>query len=159
MYGYYNSIIKGVSNIMVLYSSWNDEKMHANHDLVTNFLKVTINFRVETLFELDQNELCVWDSSFPIDWQFIYRVTSPAGINYTYSVQDEINTGIDMIMIPMNHSDFINDLTYLVEKNVIPMRRIDDVVQRIIKVKFTMGLFENPMSDHRFVDYLGSQIS
>ncbi|KAI3865923.1 hypothetical protein MKX03_024073 [Papaver bracteatum] len=153
MYGYYNSIIKGVSNIMVLYSSWNDEKMHANRDLVTNFLKVTLNFRVETLFELDQ------DSSFPIDWKFIDRVTSPAGINYTYSVQDEINTSIDMIMIPMNHSDFINDLTYLVEKNVIPMSSIDDVVQRILRVKFTMGLFENPMSDHRFVDYLGSQIS
>lgn len=47
MPGYYNSIIKGVSTIMVSYSSWNSEKMHANRDLVTNFLKDTLNFRVD----------------------------------------------------------------------------------------------------------------
>lgn len=141
MPGYYNSIIKGVSTIMVSYSSWNGEKMHANRDLVTNFLKDTLNFR-----------------GFVIsDWQGIDRITSPAGTNYTYSVQAGINAGIDMIMIPMNHTDFINDLTYLVEKNVIPMSRIDDAVKRILRVKFIMGLFESPMADYSFVDYLGSQ--
>ncbi|XP_026456526.1 uncharacterized protein LOC113357359 [Papaver somniferum] len=129
MPGYYNSIIKGVSTIMVSYSSWNSEKMHANRDLVTNFLKDTLNFR-----------------GFVIsDWQGIDRITSPAGTNYTYSVHSGINAGIDMIMIPMNHTDFIHDLTYLVGKNVIPMSRIDDVVKRILKVKFMMG--EQPYAE------------
>lgn len=48
MPGYYQSIIKGVSTIMVSYSSWNGIKMHANRDLVTNFLKKTLRFRVRT---------------------------------------------------------------------------------------------------------------
>ena len=30
MPGYFNSISKGVASIMVSYSSWNGEKMHAN---------------------------------------------------------------------------------------------------------------------------------
>jgi len=46
MSAYYNSIIKGVSTIMVSYSSWNGEKMHANRDLITSFLKNTLRFRV-----------------------------------------------------------------------------------------------------------------
>ncbi|KAF3684903.1 putative aldehyde oxidase-like protein-like [Capsicum annuum] len=45
MPAYYDSIIKGVSTVMVSYSSWNGEKMHANRDLVTGFLKGKLNFR------------------------------------------------------------------------------------------------------------------
>jgi len=46
MPAYYNSITKGVLTVMVSYSSWNGEKMHANRDLVTGFLKNTLRFRV-----------------------------------------------------------------------------------------------------------------
>ena len=49
MPGYYNSIIKGVATVMVSYSSWNGEKMHANRDLVTGFLKGTLRFRVKII--------------------------------------------------------------------------------------------------------------
>jgi len=44
---YSESIIKGVSTIMVSYSSWNGEKMHANRELITGFLKNTLKFKVE----------------------------------------------------------------------------------------------------------------
>jgi beta-glucosidase len=50
MPGYYSSISKGVATIMVSYSSWNGVKMHANHDLVTGFLKNTLHFQVNKLF-------------------------------------------------------------------------------------------------------------
>ncbi|WKA03386.1 hypothetical protein VitviT2T_021497 [Vitis vinifera] len=46
MPAYYSSIIKGVATVMVSYSSWNGKKMHANHELVTGFLKNTLQFRV-----------------------------------------------------------------------------------------------------------------
>ncbi|XP_010908052.1 uncharacterized protein [Elaeis guineensis] len=135
------SIIKGVSTVMVSYSSWNGAKMHANHDLVTGFLKNTLHFR-----------------GFVIsDWQGIDRITTPPGANYTYSVQAGINAGIDMVMVPYNYTDFINDLTSLVHKNIIPMSRIDDAVRRILLVKFTMGLFENPLADLSLVDQLGKK--
>ena len=61
-------------------------------------------------------------------------------------------------MTPFNHSEFIGNLTDLVKKNVISMSRIDDAVARILRVKFTMGLFESPFTDLSFVSHLGSQV-
>jgi beta-glucosidase len=61
-------------------------------------------------------------------------------------------------MVPFKFDDFIQDLTLLVKNNVIPMDRIDDAVERILLVKFTMGLFENPLADNSLVNELGSQV-
>ncbi|GAB4857213.1 hypothetical protein Ancab_015121 [Ancistrocladus abbreviatus] len=141
MPGYYNSIIRGVATVMVSYSSWNGIKMHANRDLVTGFLKDRLRFR-----------------GFVIsDWQGIDRMTTPAHANYSYSIETGIHAGIDMIMVPYNHTEFIDGLTAEVKKGVIPMSRINDAVQRILRVKFQMGLFENPLADTSLVNQLGSQ--
>lgn len=47
MPAYIDSILKGVSTIMVSYSSWNGKRMHANRDLITGFLKGKLKFRVK----------------------------------------------------------------------------------------------------------------
>ncbi|KAJ9179887.1 hypothetical protein P3X46_008201 [Hevea brasiliensis] len=141
MAGYYTSIIKGVSTVMVSYSSWNGVKMHTNRDLITGFLKNTLRFR-----------------GFVIsDWQGIDRITSPPHANYTYSIHAGISAGIDMIMVPFNYTEFIDGLTDQVKKGIIPMSRIDDAVKRILRVKFMMGIFENPIADESLVNQLGSQ--
>ncbi|CAI9778542.1 unnamed protein product [Fraxinus pennsylvanica] len=138
---YYNSIIKGVSTVMVSYSSWNGVKMHANRDLVTGFLKKTLRFR-----------------GFVIsDMEGIDTMTSPPHANYTYSILAGVGAGIDMIMVPFNYTEFIDGLTMLVKNNIIPMTRIDDAVKRILRVKFIMGLFENPLADYSMAKYLGCQ--
>lgn len=62
-------------------------------------------------------------------------------------------------MVPYNFTDFINDLTSLVQKNIIPRSRIDDAVRRILLVKFTMGLFENPLADLSLVGQLGKKVT
>jgi len=62
-------------------------------------------------------------------------------------------------MIPYNYTEFIDGLTLLVKSNVIPMSRIDDAVKRILRVKFVMGLFENPLADYSLTNQLGSQVS
>ena len=49
MPAYYDSIIKGVSTVMISYSSLNGEKMHTNRDLVTHFLKDNLKFRVRMI--------------------------------------------------------------------------------------------------------------
>ncbi|XP_065867282.1 uncharacterized protein [Euphorbia lathyris] len=141
MPGYMTAVIKGVSTVMVSYSSWNGRKMHANHDLVTALLKKVLRFR-----------------GFVIsDWEGIDRITSPPHSNYTNSVLQGISAGIDMVMVPHHYTEFINILMNLVLNKSIPMNRIDDAVRRILRVKFTMGLFEDPLADQSFVDELGSQ--
>ncbi|KAL3820757.1 hypothetical protein ACJIZ3_006662 [Penstemon smallii] len=139
MPAYYNSIIKGVSTIMVSYSSWNGVKMHANRNLVTNFLKGTLKFR-----------------GFIIsDWQGVDRMTNQSLYNYTdpgfkqvyptfkkvysKSLLRAINAGIDMVMVPPNHTEFLNIVSSHVKNNLISMSRINDAVRRILRVKFTMG--------------------
>lgn len=62
------------------------------------------------------------------------------------------------IMVPNNFMEFIDILTDQVNKNIIPMSRIDDAVARILRVKFIMGLFENPLADLSFSDQLGNQV-
>lgn len=61
-------------------------------------------------------------------------------------------------MVPYNYTDFIGNITMLVNKNFIPVSRIDDAVKRILRVKFTMGLFENPIADLSLSHQLGSQV-
>ncbi|XP_051124283.1 uncharacterized protein LOC127246750 [Andrographis paniculata] len=141
MPAYYDSIIKGVSTIMVSYSSWNGKKMHANHDLITGFLKERLKFK-----------------GFVIsDWQGIDRITSPPHSNYTYSVQASVLAGVDMVMLPFNFTEFINALTFLVDNEVIPVTRVNDAVERILLVKFNLGLFEHPLADLSLVNEVGSQ--
>ncbi|OVA00876.1 Glycoside hydrolase [Macleaya cordata] len=131
MPAYYDSVAKGVSTVMVSYSSWNGQKMHSNRDMITGFLKNTLRFR-----------------GFVIsDWQGIDRLTDPKHSNYTYSIEVGINAGIDMVMVPYNYTEFITGLTDLVNKRIIPLSRINDAVKRILRVKFIMGLFENPFAD------------
>lgn len=61
-------------------------------------------------------------------------------------------------MVPYNYTDFIDGLTYQVKNKIIPISRIDDAVKRILRVKFQMGLFENPLADKSLVHELGSQV-
>lgn len=57
-----------------------------------------------------------------------------------------------------NLTELIDKLTSQVKRNLIPMSRIDDAVKRIFRVKFTMGLFEDPMADHSLANQLGSKV-
>ncbi|KAL3633632.1 hypothetical protein CASFOL_022394 [Castilleja foliolosa] len=141
MPAYYQAIIKGVSTIMVSYSSWNGLKMHGNKNLVTDFLKGSLNFR-----------------GFVIsDWQGIDRMTYPWGTNYSVSLAAAVNAGVDMVMVPPSHTEFLRDMTAHVENNEIPISRIDDAVKRILRVKFISGLFDNPLADYSLIDQIRTQ--
>jgi len=49
MPAYLDSINKGISTVMVSYSSWNGVKMHANRELITGYLKNSLKFKVITV--------------------------------------------------------------------------------------------------------------
>lgn len=139
MLPYFTAVIEGVSTVMASYSSWNGVKMHANRYLLTDILKNRLKFK-----------------GFVIsDWGGIDKIATPPGGNYTYSIHASVNAGIDMVMIPYDFPDFFRDLKSLIGNGFIPMSRIDDAVRRILRVKFSMGLFENPYADLSLADELG----
>src|SRR6185503_19312436 len=92
------------------------------------------------------------------DWAAIDQL-SP---DYKKDVETSINAGLDMVMIPAgpgeknNYVEFINDLKELVADGKVSQARIDDAVRRILRVKFQMGLFENPWTDPALTAAIGS---
>ncbi|MGH7981489.1 MAG: glycoside hydrolase family 3 C-terminal domain-containing protein, partial [Limisphaerales bacterium] len=91
------------------------------------------------------------------DWAAIDQI-SP---NYKTDVETSINAGLDMVMIPNgpdktnNYVEFIRDLKELVAEGKVSQARIDDAVSRILRIKFEMGLFENPWTDPALTGQIG----
>jgi beta-glucosidase len=139
----YEAAIKaGVGSIMVSFSSWNGKKMSADKYLLTDVLKGEMGFQ-----------------GFLIsDWAAIDQL----GPDYKSDIEQSINAGMDMVMIPYgpghpnNFVEFIQDLKQLVQEKRVPMSRIDDAVRRILLVKYEMGLFKNPYSDPSLTAEIGS---
>ncbi|KAH6810505.1 Glycosyl hydrolase family protein [Perilla frutescens var. frutescens] len=128
---YLDCFAQGVCTVMASYSSWNGTKLHSSHFLLTEILKEKLGFK-----------------GFIIsDSEGLDRLSSPHGSNYQQSVLSAITAGIDMVMVPFRYQLFLEDLLHLVESGKIPMTRIDDAVERILRVKFASGLFEHPLSD------------
>jgi len=139
---YAAAIRAGVGSIMVSYSSWNGVKMHGNKYLLTDVLKTELGFR----------------GFLVSDWAAIDQL-SP---NYKHDVEQSINAGLDMIMIPNgpgkknNYVEFITDLKALVGEGTVPVVRIDDAVRRILRIKFQMGLFAAQPTDPALTAAVGS---
>jgi beta-glucosidase len=139
---YKAAVQAGVGSIMVSYSSWNGLKMHANKHLLTDVLKGELGFK----------------GFLVSDWAAIDQI-SP---NYRRDVGISINAGLDMVMIPNgpdktnNYVEFIRDLKDLVADGEVSQARIDDAVSRILRIKFQMGLFENPWTDPALTAQIGS---
>ncbi|MGA2243592.1 MAG: glycoside hydrolase family 3 N-terminal domain-containing protein [Verrucomicrobiota bacterium] len=139
----YEAAVKaGVGSIMVSFSSWNGEKMHGNKRLLTDVLKQEMGFQ----------------GFLVSDWAAIDQL-SP---DYKQDIATSINAGLDMVMIPKgagqdhNYFEFIADLKELANDGKVPLSRIDDAVRRILRIKYEMGLFENPYPDAAFAATVGS---
>ncbi len=139
---YVAAIKAGVGSIMVSYSSWNGQKMHGNKHLLTDVLKGELGF----------------PGFLVSDWAAIDQL-SP---DFKRDVEQSINAGLDMIMIPNgagkanNYLEFIDDLKALVAAGKVPPARIDDAVRRILRVKFQLGLFESTATDPKLTAAIGS---
>ncbi|KAI8573989.1 hypothetical protein RHMOL_Rhmol01G0318600 [Rhododendron molle] len=139
---YLDCISQGVCTIMASYSSWNGRQLHSDHFLLTQVLKEKLGFK-----------------GFVIsDSEALDRLSHPYGSNYRNSVLLSVNAGIDMVMVPFRYKLFIEDLTYLVESGKIPIARIDDAVERILRVKFVAGVFEYPLTDRSSLDTVGCKL-
>lgn len=141
---YPDCISQGVATVMASYSSWNGTQLHAHRFLLSDVLKDKMGFK-----------------GFLIsDWEGLDRLSkpNPHGSNYRTSICTAVNTGIDMVMVPFRYAKFLEDLIDLVESGEIPMTRIDDAVERILRVKFVAGLFEYPYSDRSLLDTVGCKL-
>ncbi|CAL5192975.1 unnamed protein product [Lathyrus oleraceus] len=139
---YVDCIDQGVSSIMISYSSWNGVKLHGHGFLINEVLKEKLGFK-----------------GFVIsDWEGIDELCQPYGSDYRYCISTAINAGIDMVMVPLRYEKFMEELMSLVQSGEVPISRIDDAVERILRVKFIAQLFEFPLTDRSLLDTVGCKI-
>ena len=62
-------------------------------------------------------------------------------------------------MVPHDYKNFMEELKFLVVSGKIPITRIDDAVERILRVKFVSGVFEHPFSDRSLLDIVGCKVN
>lgn len=132
----------GALTIMVNSASINGVPVHANRQLLTEWLKEDLE----------------WDGMLITDWADINNLYTRERIaaNKKEAIEIAINAGIDMAMEPYD-LDFCTLLKELVEEGRVPMSRIDDAVRRILRLKYRLGLFEKPNTDYKDYPKFGSK--
>ncbi len=103
----------------------------------------TSDFLLEDILrdELDFKGLAV------SDWEDIKYLHDRHKVASTQreAVKMAVEAGVDMSMVPMDLS-FADYLLDLVKSGEISEERIDESVRRILRVKFSLGLFETPVT-------------
>lgn len=119
----------GALTIMVNSGSVNGVPVHANHELLTKWLKEDLN----------------WDGMLVTDWADINNLYTREHVaaDKKEAIEIAINAGIDMAMEPYDTS-YCTLLKELVQEDRVPMSRIDDAVRRVLRLKFRLNLFDRP---------------
>ena len=134
----------GALTLMVNSGVNNGMPFHANKELLTDWVKEQMN----------------WDGMIVTDWADINNlcVRDRIASSKKEAIKLAINAGIDMSMVPYEVS-FCDYLKELVDEGEVPMSRIDDAVTRVLRLKYRLGLFDNPYWDITAYDQFGGEAS
>mgnify|MGYP001373811970 FL=1 len=134
------AIEAGAKTIMINSGLINGIPVHADYNILINVLRNRLGFEGVIL----------------TDWEDIRKLHDRDKVAKTQkeAVKMAINAGIDMSMVPHEYEQFFDDLVQLVNEGEVGMDRIDDAVKRILKLKFELGLFQNPVTNYEdYVDF------
>ena len=119
----------GARTIMINSGEINGVPGHINRHILTDILRGELGFK-----------------GFVVsDWEDIKKLVTiwRVAADEKEATRLAIMAGIDMSMVPSDFS-FADHLIALVKEGKVPQSRIDEAVRRILRVKFELGLFENP---------------
>jgi beta-glucosidase len=119
----------GARTVMVNSGEINGIPGHINHHILTDILRGELGFQGVVVS----------------DWEDIKKLVSQwkVAADEKEATRLAVLAGIDMSMVPSDYS-FSDLMVQLVKEGRVPMSRIDEAVRRILRLKFDLGLFENP---------------
>ena len=122
----------GALNLMANSGAVNGVPVHSSHELLTGWMKQGLN----------------WDGMIVSDWADIDNLFQRDHIasDRKEAVKIAVNAGVDMIMEPYQSST-AGLIVELVNEGGISQARLDDAVRRILRMKYRLGLFDNPTWD------------
>ena len=126
---YYPALEAGLLTVMASFNSWNGDKCHGHHYLLTDVLKGRLGF----------------DGVVVSDWDGVDYLHE----DYGTAIGMAVNAGVDVCMVSLEWKRFLELLQEQVVAGIVPMSRIDDAVSRILSVKLRYGLFEKPRPAQR----------
>ncbi|MDA3901343.1 MAG: glycoside hydrolase family 3 protein [Spirochaetes bacterium] len=133
---YIEAVKENPATIMISFSGIRGEEMHGSKKWI-DVLRKELGF----------------DGLIVSDW------AGHKQLKGTNLLAQSINAGIDMIMIPDTYESFISEVSQNVKDGIISEERINTSVRRILKLKFEMGLFENPLADDSLLSSVGTDAS
>ena len=133
--------LAGTLTMMVNSGSVNGVPLHASYEYLTKWLKEDLQ----------------WDGMLVTDWADINNLFMREHVakDKKDAIRIAINAGIDMSMDPYS-VDFCILLKELVNEGKVSISRIDDAVRRILRVKYRLGLFEQPNTGGKEYSKFGS---
>lgn len=136
------AIQAGALTVMVNSSSINGMPVHASYKFLTKWLKEDLQ----------------WDGMIVTDWADINNLYTREKVakDKKDAIRIAINAGVDMSMDPYS-VDFCTLLKELVEEGKVKQSRIDDAVRRILRVKYRLGLFDQPNTGGKGYEKFGSK--
>lgn len=83
------------------------------------------------------------------DWGGVQKIKNDHRLVKTdrEAIKMALNNGLDMKGLDYPNKFWQETVTDLIEKGEIPEERINEIVRRVLTVKFELGLFENPYTD------------
>ncbi len=133
------AILAGSLSLMVNSGSINGVPVHASWEYLTKWLKEDLQ----------------WDGMIVTDWADIINLYQRERVakDKKDAIRIAINAGVDMSMDPYE-PDFCDLLKELVQEGQVSQSRIDDAVRRILRLKYRLGLFDQPNTDaNDYPDY------
>src|SRR6266404_119554 len=130
----------GAHTVMVNSAEINGVPGHVNHHILTDILRDELGFK-----------------GFVVsDWEDIKKLVTVWHVAATEkeATRMAVMAGIDMSMVPLDYS-FADYLIALVKEGAVPQSRVDEAVRRILRVKFELGLFDNPMPNGALKSKIG----
>ncbi|HEY6187787.1 MAG TPA: glycoside hydrolase family 3 N-terminal domain-containing protein [Pyrinomonadaceae bacterium] len=134
----------GARTVMVNSAEINGTPGHINRHLLTEVLRDELGFQ-----------------GFVVsDWEDIKKLVSQwkVAADEKEATRMAIMAGIDMSMVPSDYS-FRDLMLELTREGKMPLSRINEAVRRILRVKFDLGLFDNPMPDPQLKAAFGTNAS
>lgn len=134
------AIQAGAHTVMVNSGDINGVPAHANRYILTGVLRDELGFKGFVVSDWADIKRLVRDWRIAADEKEATRMA--------------VMAGVDMSMVPNDYS-FPDLLVSLVKEGKVPQSRIDEAVLRILRVKFELGLFDDPMPDPALKSRIG----
>jgi beta-glucosidase len=123
----------GVLGIMCAYHEVDGIPCIANNDLLTRLLREEWGFEGIVLSDLGAIRRLL---------EKHYLAETPAD-----AVRQALAAGVDMQYYDFDHKVFEEEIASSVEDGSLSIQAVDQAVSRVLRLKFRLGLFDNPMID------------